>query len=295
VEALATEAGYSNSAVASAAYTISAPLKAAKPTFSPGSGTYYQPQTVTLNDATPGVTIYYTVNGGTQNTCPSIPCSVTVNPATVTVPATIAAYAGGTGFKSSATVQRTYMITARAPSFSPGAGTYLGARTVTINDEANSPGATIYYTTNGTTPTSSNACTPLNSPPCTVTVATSETLEAVAAYDSTLLSESSVKSAIYTIDATPPTFSPGAGTYTTAKTVTLADATPGVTICYTLDGSTPTVTSAGACGDAGAGTVNSYTVTGPITVSATTTIEAVAGGNGYAQSALKSATYTINP
>ncbi|MFT4111118.1 chitobiase/beta-hexosaminidase C-terminal domain-containing protein, partial [Silvibacterium sp.] len=42
---------------------------------------------------------------------------------------------------------------ASTPSFSPSAGTYTSAQTVTISDSTS--GATIYYTTNGTTPTTS--------------------------------------------------------------------------------------------------------------------------------------------
>jgi YD repeat-containing protein len=54
-----------------------------------------------------------------------------------------------------------------------------------------------------------------------------------------------------------------------------------VTIYYTTDGSTPTTSS------------TQYT--GPITVSSSETIEAIATDTGYAQSAVGSAAYTITP
>ena len=76
-----------------------------------------------------------------------------------------------------------------------------------------------------------------------------------------------------------PTFSVAAGTYTSAQTVTLSDATPGAAIYYTTDGTTPTT--------------NSTLYNGPITVSSSETIEAVASSSGHYSSAVAAATYTI--
>jgi hypothetical protein len=78
-----------------------------------------------------------------------------------------------------------------------------------------------------------------------------------------------------------PTFSPAAGTYTSAQTVTISDSTPNATIYYTTNGTAPTTSS----------TVYS----GPITVSSSETIEAIATATGYSQSAVGSAAYTITP
>ncbi len=76
-----------------------------------------------------------------------------------------------------------------------------------------------------------------------------------------------------------PTFSPEAGTYTSAQTVTITTATDGATIYYTTDGSTPTTSS------------TQYA--GAITVSETTTIRAIAVKADMADSEVASATYTI--
>lgn len=79
--------------------------------------------------------------------------------------------------------------------------------------------------------------------------------------------------------AAAPTFSPVGGTFSTAQTVTISDATAGAAIYYTTDGGTPTTSS------------THYTV--PITVSSTKTIKAIATATGCSSSAVASATYTI--
>ncbi len=83
-----------------------------------------------------------------------------------------------------------------------------------------------------------------------------------------------------TSQSATPTFSPPGGTYTSAQTVTISEATPGAAIYYTTDGSTPT---------------SSHSLyTGPITVDSTQTIKAIAIANGCSSSAVASAAYTIN-
>jgi hypothetical protein len=76
-----------------------------------------------------------------------------------------------------------------------------------------------------------------------------------------------------------PTFSPAAGTYSSAQSVKLTDATAGAVIYYTTNGSTPTTSS------------TKYTAA--IAVSSTETIKAIAVAPGYTASAVASATYTI--
>jgi N-acetylneuraminic acid mutarotase len=82
-----------------------------------------------------------------------------------------------------------------------------------------------------------------------------------------------------TLAAATPTLSIGSGTYTGAQSVSIADQIPGATIYYTTDGSAPSTSS----------TVYS----GPITVGAAETIQAIAVATGYGPSGLASANYTI--
>jgi len=79
--------------------------------------------------------------------------------------------------------------------------------------------------------------------------------------------------------AATPTFASSAGTYASAQSVTLSDATPGSSIYYTTDGSTPTSAST--------------LYTGPISVSHSETLEAIATASGYATSATAAAAYVI--
>ena len=165
---------------------------------------------------------------------------------------------------------------AATPAFSPGTGTYTGSQSVAILDST--PSATIYYTTNGTTPTTSS--TVYTGP---ITVSSSETIEAIATASG--VSSSPVGTATYTIQQTSgttatPTFSPAAGTYTATQSVTIADTTSGATIYYTTDGSTPTTSST--------------VYTGAISVSASETLQAIAVASGDTASAVVTAAYTIN-
>jgi Chitobiase/beta-hexosaminidase C-terminal domain len=162
---------------------------------------------------------------------------------------------------------------AAAPTFSPAAGTYTSAQSVTLADTT--VGATIYYTTDGTTPTTSSKVYS-----GAISVAATITIQAIAT--ATGYSNSPVSSAVYTITppAAAPSFSPAAGTYTSTQSVTLSDATAGATIYYTTDGTTPTTSS--------------KVYSGAISVAATTTIQAIATATGFSTSPVSSAVYTIN-
>ena len=84
---------------------------------------------------------------------------------------------------------------------------------------------------------------------------------------------------LHTTVATP-TFSPAAGTYSSAQHVTISDATSGSTIYYTTNGNTPTTSSS----------VYSSAIT---VLSATETLKAIGAKSGDTTSSVGSAVYTI--
>lgn len=163
---------------------------------------------------------------------------------------------------------------AATPTFSPAGGAFAASQSVTLAD--GTPGAAIYYTVDGSTPTASST-----KYSAAIIVANTTTIHAIAIAPT--YANSAEASAAYTISApaaATPTFSPDAGIYTSAQSVTISDATTGATIYYTLDGSTPIASS--------------IQYAAPVNVATTMTIQAIAVAAGFSQSATASAVYTIN-
>ncbi|MGA2434112.1 MAG: chitobiase/beta-hexosaminidase C-terminal domain-containing protein, partial [Bryobacteraceae bacterium] len=254
-----------NSTVSTATYTI----RAVAPTFSPAGGTSTTPQTVTLSTATNGASINYTTDGSAPSDTAG---TLYTGPITVSGTTTIKAVAFASGLTNSTVSTATYTIRAVAPTFSPAGGTSTTPQTVMLSTATS--GASINYTTDGSAP--SNTAGTLYAGPITVSGTT--TIKAVAFASG--LTDSTVSTATYTIRAVAPTFSPTGGTSTTPQTVTLSTTTAGSSINYTTNGSAPSAT---------AGTL----YTGPITVSGTTTIKAVAFASGLTDSTVSTATYKI--
>jgi hypothetical protein len=275
IKAFAMLAGMTDSAVASATYT----LQAGTPVISPPAGTYATAQNVTITSATPTATIHYTVDGSTPTSASQlytapIPLPVGATAATTTVKA----IALRTGFADSVVASSTFVMDpaatpAAAPTFTPPEGTYAAAQSVTI--ATTTTGVEIYYTTDGSTPTT--ASTRYTAP---VQVGTSLTLRAIATGGSHTASP--VASAAYVINlpkAATPTFTPAGGSYTSAQNVTIASTTTGAVIYYTTDGSTPTASST--------------LYSAPVAVTATRTLKAIATATGFAASDVGTASYVI--
>jgi hypothetical protein len=158
------------------------------------------------------------------------------------------------------------------PTISPTAGTYKVGESITIKDGTKD--ADIYYTTNGTTPTTASKRNK-----AAFKLSASSTVQAIAIAKGHALS--AVASTAYVIEkvTATPTFSIKAGTYSKAQSVTIKDSTAGALIYYTTNNTTPTTTS------------TQYTAA--IKVSATETIKAIAVATGDLPSATATEKYTI--
>jgi len=117
----------------------------ATPVFNPPGGSFTATQSVTLTDATRGAAIYYTLDG----TTPTAASKVYSLPISVTATETIKSIAIAPGYATSAVASATFTITA------PKAATPAVTQTIAITEATT--GATVYYTTDGSTPTTASA------------------------------------------------------------------------------------------------------------------------------------------
>lgn len=165
----------------------------ATPALSPTPGSFTGTQAVTISDSTPGATIYYTTDGSTPTTSSSVYTSAL----SVSSTTTVKALAVLTGYVNSAVATGLYTITApavAAPTCSPTAGAYGSTQSVTLSSTTG--GASIYYTTNGTTPTTGSTLYTGAIP-----VATSESILSMATHSGD--TNSVVSSCFYRIAGTP--------------------------------------------------------------------------------------------
>jgi sugar lactone lactonase YvrE len=158
--------------------TVSAPVALtaglAPVQISLAEGTYTSAQTITLTETVPGATIYYSL-AGTISTNGFVPYTAPI-PVNLGGVEFLDAYATETGYQTSVYTSANYYLNLpglTAPAFSPAAGSYPGAQTVTISSSV--AGAAIYYTINGAAPTASS--TKYTGP---ITIASSETVSAIA-------------------------------------------------------------------------------------------------------------------
>ncbi len=245
--------------------------KTSTPRILPGGKNSTSNLTVTVSAATAGATIHYTLDGNVPTEADaSIASGGTI---LLDRNRAVKARAWKTGMPASSVASEVYTFTATAPTFNPVPNTFASPQAVTL--ATTTPGATIRYTTDGTTPTESSSA--YSSP---IPVNTTTTINVVAFKTDWL--PSSMASGLFRMNfgtLSPPSVSPAAGTYPTSVVVTLGSIA-GATIRYTTNGADPTTSSA------------VYAI--PLELpSGPTTVKARAFHPDYANSPVASATYTL--
>jgi alpha-tubulin suppressor-like RCC1 family protein len=246
--------------------------KVAAPTLNVATGTYNSAQNVTVSTVTPGATIHYTLNGAEPTTSDST--VVSGNSVAINISQTLKAKGFKSGMSASSTTSATYTLQVGSLGFSPNSNTFTSAQSVTI--ATNTSGATIRYTIDGSTPTSSST---LYTGP--VSVGTTTVLKAIGL--KTDWTDSAVASGTYTMNfgtLATPTADQATGSYVTSVTVALSSVS-GATIRYTTNNT--------------AVQTDSTIYTTALTFDATTTLRFKAFHPDYTPSAEVTRTYTLSP
>ena len=254
-------------------YTSSEVVKetVATPAITPNGGELkYGNNTVSIACDTDGATIYYTIDG----TEPTTSSTKYTGAFTLSSNATVKAIAVKTGWNNSsvASASFTYTVeTVATPTITPNGGELkYGNNTVTI--ACATADATIYYTTNGATPTTSST-----KYTGAFTLTSNATVKAIAV--KTGWNNSSVASAsfTYTVETVAtPVIAPNGGEIEAGTTISISCATSGATIYYSTNGAEPT-------------TVYSA----PFALNEAATVKAVAKKTGWNNSATAQASFTI--
>ncbi len=178
---------------------------------------------------------------------------------------------GGAQISFTVTVEAKPVITGTAETPKLSIASFIGGKSVTLTSATE--GANIYYTTDGTAPSTSSH---LYTGPITLTE--TATIKAIAAKAG--MNDSKTASGKITVSAVETPASSHAGGLLDAGTViTLKTATSGAMIYYTTDGSTPTTESA--------------RYNGSIAVTKAVTVKAIAVKDGYRSSGVFEASYTV--
>ncbi|MEN6308004.1 MAG: chitobiase/beta-hexosaminidase C-terminal domain-containing protein, partial [Anaerohalosphaeraceae bacterium] len=214
------------------AYEINIPANMVlPPTFAPSGGVYNTEQSIVITCGTPNAEIHYTTNG--KEPTENDPVIASGSRITVDRTMTLKAKAWKEPMIASMVRSATYSLTVSTPAFSIGGGTYNTEQTVTVT--CATPGAMIYYTTNGNDPTENDPAIISGS-----TIYVDRTLPLKAQARKGTMTPSEIRSATYSLVVLTPVISVSSGTYNSEQMTKITCATPGATIHYTTNGNEPT-------------------------------------------------------
>jgi hypothetical protein len=212
--------------------------------------------------------IYYTTDG----TNPTVNSSVYANPIMVSISEVIKAISIAPAFKPSPVTTYSYHLMPDAPVFNPAPGN-VGPDPLAVTLTDTTPGVSYYYSTDGSVPTTSSKLYSGS-----ITLTTTSVLRAIAVKDG--WSNSAVTFAKYIFTAPTPVITPVGQDFKGSIVVTITDSAPNAKIFYSFAGNTPETTSAPV-------------YTGPITVTRSETIKAIAVLPNERTSAIAGQTYVL--
>ncbi|MDP3013836.1 MAG: chitobiase/beta-hexosaminidase C-terminal domain-containing protein, partial [Candidatus Subteraquimicrobiales bacterium] len=243
----------------------------AAPVIQPDAGYYPHAVSCTITCATLGYdAIYYTINGSMPTPASTLYTGAFSLYANTTVKA-IATKNSKTSNVSTA-IYEIELLQVAPIQLSPPGGTYTEEQAVTMSTAT--PDALIYYTTDGSEPT--QASTLYTAP---VAISADTTLKARGYRVDRNPSDITTAAYIITGTVAVPVITPETGSYTSIQTVSIACATSGATIRYTLDGSDPSTSST--------------LYTGTFSVEFTTTVKAKGYKTDWTPSAIATSTITV--
>ena len=284
IKAIAVKEGYTSSAIAETSFTVSYSNTVVSPTFSPGEGNVLSTQSLTIRSSTSGAIIYFTTDGSDPTTSSTWYTSPQGFQTLGIGSHTIKAIAVKTGHNNSQIASTTFTVTQPtvvSPSFSPGEGNVLSTQSLTISNADEE--AQVYYTTDGSSPTTSSSrySTALSFN----TLGTgSHSIKAVAVRPG--YRNSQIITATFMVTqpiVLSPGFSPANGNVLSTESLTISTGTEGASIHYTTDGSEPTTSSSRYTSPLSFGSIGT----------GSHTIKAIAAKASYSNSPIVSTTFTV--
>ncbi|KAB2930843.1 MAG: hypothetical protein F9K24_15375 [Leptonema illini] len=270
------------------------------PAFTPAAGLYNSSQNVTISSASSGVLLCYTTDGS-DPTCDTTPTCTTgaAYAAAIPVPATTTLKAIACKAETASSAIRTglYTIDTTAPGAVAPLNAVAGDTQINLSwtnpADADLAGVRLLRKIGGFSVDENDGTVVYNG--LSTTAVNTGLVNGTTYYYTAFAYDTAGNFSTGTqASATPmagtanaPSYTPAAGLFNAAQNVAISSTTASVTICYTTDGSAP------AC-DATATCTNGSAYGGPVAVSATTTLRALACRVGYFNSGISDGTFSID-